>query len=66
MIEVVASIGAYHQNYVKAAMDEIQNKGWEVIRIKKVQRDWIFFGKDVTHIHFHYKKIRSVGQPKTD
>jgi len=50
MIKVICSIGAYHNDYVKKFVDDIQDKGYDVKEIKRISRSCIFFGEDVTHI----------------
>jgi len=52
MIKIIKSIDPYHQNYVKLAVDRIQDEGYEVTKVERVQKCWIFFGEDVTHIHY--------------
>ena len=53
MIDIVTSIDAYHEEYVEDAVNKLQDKGFDVVKIERVQKSRFFiFGKDVTHIHY--------------
>lgn len=51
MIKVVNTIGAYHDGEVQEVVDTLQSNGYDVKRIERIKKGWIF-GNDVTNIHY--------------
>lgn len=55
MIKVVTSLGFGHERKVAREVDSLQENGFSVTDIKRVSRDYVFFGEDVTHITYKEK-----------
>jgi hypothetical protein len=56
MISVITG-GVHHQYRVQVEVDRLQDKGFNVTKIERVSREYLlFFGEDVTHIHYERKK----------
>ena len=53
MIKRVTSIDAYHNIYVQNKIDDIQEEGYTVTEVKRIEKMKLgIFGNDVTEIHY--------------
>lgn len=55
-IHVVRSIDAYHTLYVQQAVEDLEEEGFKIKKIKRVSKMFFLFGEDVTHIHYKRRK----------
>ena len=56
MIKIVRDLSPYHNNNVAKAMEQLQNNGYEILSVKRISRDYFFWGENVTHIHYRKDK----------
>lgn len=60
MKKLIVSLDAYHRSYVDGFVYKIEEEWYFVSSIKRISRDWIFTGTDVTEITYEPQEDMSI------
>ena len=56
MIDIVKSIDGFHENHVSDAVIVLQFIGYNVTKIERIKKMFLWIGEDITHIHYEKSK----------